>query len=140
MVQGSRPEEQVSSEPSPTQTSEPAVQSQMAPEPSPSTAEMPHQGSPPSEMAPSPSPSQNAVQGVPSQQGHHPTPGQGNLCRTGDSFCCDEKHGKNSCIKSHTSCDQKVICCNNDNGYQFCVGDINFNMPITFDIDIDIDF
>ncbi|EEQ29561.1 uncharacterized protein MCYG_02380 [Microsporum canis CBS 113480] len=68
---------------------------------------------------------------------HKASPEQGNLCKTGDSYCCNEEHGKNTCVKSRTSCEQKVICCNNDHGYQFCMGDINFNMPITFNINFD---
>ncbi|EGD99035.1 hypothetical protein TESG_06395 [Trichophyton tonsurans CBS 112818] len=93
--------------------------------------------------SPSPSPSPSISEEAPNSETHRvhkASPKQGNLCKTGDSYCCDEKDGKNTCIKSRTSCDQKVICCNNDNGYQFCMGDINFNMPITFNIDMDIDF
>ncbi|GBF63835.1 hypothetical protein TMEN_6497 [Trichophyton mentagrophytes] len=108
-------------------------------EASPTQAE----ASPQETMGSSPSPSPSISEEAPNSETHRvhkASPKQGNLCKTGDSYCCDEKDGKNTCIKSRTSCDQKVICCNNDNGYQFCMGDINFNMPITFNIDVDIDF
>jgi len=29
-----------------------------------------------------------------------------------------------------------IICCNNNNGYQMCIGEIDFNMPVTININI----
>ncbi|RKL08602.1 hypothetical protein BFJ68_g9396 [Fusarium oxysporum] len=47
-------------------------------------------------------------------------------------------------LKKSTKCaisdscnnDSKVICCNNNNGYQMCIGEIDFNMPVTININI----
>ncbi|KAJ4307582.1 hypothetical protein N0V84_012629 [Fusarium piperis] len=75
---------------------------------------------------------------------------QSNLCSAGNPYCCtsDGKGGKsldrlfdtrhscfsgNVCSNSST-CEQTVICCNNNNGFQICIGDIDFNMPITINI------
>ncbi|KAM5442778.1 hypothetical protein MferCBS31731_002164 [Microsporum ferrugineum] len=123
--------------------------SQMAPSAAPSPAEM----SPSAAVIPSQPESSAQAEALPEEdvessssedellsgthRVHKASPEQGNLCKTGDSYCCNEEHGKNTCVKSRTSCEQKVICCNNDHGYQFCMGDINFNMPITFNINFD---
>ncbi|EGD89491.1 hypothetical protein H112_03116 [Trichophyton rubrum D6] len=134
------------------QTTTVVAESQAAPEMTSAASRMASQSeasptqaeaSPQETMGSSPSSSPSISEDGPNSETHRvhkASPKQGNLCKTGDSYCCDEKDGKNTCIKSRTSCDQKVICCNNDNGYQFCMGDINFNMPITFNIDVDLDF
>ncbi|EFR04365.1 hypothetical protein MGYG_07373 [Nannizzia gypsea CBS 118893] len=80
---------------------------------------------------------------TPHRKTHHvqkARPEQGNLCQTGESYCCNEEDGKNVCNKSGVSCDQTVVCCNNYDGNQFCMGDINFNMPITFNFDLNFDY
>ncbi|RSL83172.1 hypothetical protein CEP52_016786 [Fusarium oligoseptatum] len=59
---------------------------------------------------------------------------QSNLCSAGNPYCCtSDGKGGNVCSNSST-CEQTVICCNNNNGYQICIGDIDFNMPITINI------
>ncbi|PGH16808.1 hypothetical protein AJ79_01452 [Helicocarpus griseus UAMH5409] len=65
-------------------------------------------------------------------------PTQSNQCSTGVPYCCSTEGGSNNCVGSVVNCEQTVICCNNNFGYQVCMGDIDFNMPINIDIDIDL--
>ncbi|KAJ4183319.1 hypothetical protein NW755_009810 [Fusarium falciforme] len=59
---------------------------------------------------------------------------QTNLCSAGKPYCCtSDGKGGNVCSNS-AACEQTVICCNNNNGYQICIGDMDFNMPITINI------
>ncbi|KAH7150713.1 hypothetical protein DER46DRAFT_613830 [Fusarium sp. MPI-SDFR-AT-0072] len=39
-------------------------------------------------------------------------------------------------ISNSCNSDSKVICCNNNMGYQVCIGEIDFNMPVTININI----
>ncbi|KAK2732656.1 hypothetical protein FQN57_002586 [Myotisia sp. PD_48] len=59
---------------------------------------------------------------------------QTNNCQTGIPYCCSTESGKHNCVKSAVNCQQQVICCNNNFGFQMCIGDIDFNMPITINI------
>jgi len=61
---------------------------------------------------------------------------QTNQCQTGISYCCNTENGQNNCVKSATNCQQTVICCNNNFGFQFCFGNIDFNVPITINVNI----
>ncbi|KAN0082046.1 hypothetical protein V8E54_003344 [Elaphomyces granulatus] len=62
---------------------------------------------------------------------------QSNQCSTGVPYCCSpNSSGGNNCVQSDVSCNQQVICCNNNVGMQLCIGGIDFNMPITFNINI----
>ncbi|EEH16340.1 hypothetical protein PABG_06427 [Paracoccidioides brasiliensis Pb03] len=61
---------------------------------------------------------------------------QSNQCSTGTPFCCSTEDGSHNCVKSNVSCDQTVICCNNNFGSQVCMGDIDFNMPINININL----
>ncbi|KAF5026940.1 hypothetical protein F66182_970 [Fusarium sp. NRRL 66182] len=59
---------------------------------------------------------------------------QTNACSSGDPYCCvADGNGGQTCSISN-SCNAKIICCNNNNGYQMCIGDVNFNMPITINL------
>ncbi|KAF4980043.1 hypothetical protein FZEAL_3905 [Fusarium zealandicum] len=61
---------------------------------------------------------------------------QTNMCSNGSPYCCtSDGNGGHTCQNSKT-CTQTVICCNNNNGYQICMGDIDFNMPITININL----
>ncbi|KAH7119356.1 hypothetical protein B0J13DRAFT_568666 [Dactylonectria estremocensis] len=65
---------------------------------------------------------------------------QSNQCTSGTPFCCsNDGKGGQVCSHSTTTCKSTVICCNNNNGFQICMGDINFNMPVTININIDMD-
>ncbi|OJD11738.1 hypothetical protein AJ78_07547 [Emergomyces pasteurianus Ep9510] len=61
---------------------------------------------------------------------------QSNQCSTGVPFCCSTEDGSHNCVKSSVNCKQTVICCNNNFGYQVCMGDIDFNMPINIQINL----
>ncbi|KAI1980423.1 hypothetical protein LOZ53_000614 [Ophidiomyces ophidiicola] len=63
-------------------------------------------------------------------------PTQTNQCSSGTPFCCSTDSGSHNCVKSTVNCQQKVICCNNNFGFQMCIGDIDFNMPITININL----
>ncbi|KAL9564035.1 hypothetical protein ACKAV7_011809 [Fusarium commune] len=39
-------------------------------------------------------------------------------------------------ISDSCNVDSKIICCNNNMGYQMCIGEIDFNMPVTININI----
>ncbi|KAK1244255.1 hypothetical protein MKX08_002393 [Trichoderma sp. CBMAI-0020] len=41
--------------------------------------------------------------------------------------------GSHTCSNT-TACDQTIICCNNNNGFQICIGELDFNMPITINV------
>ncbi|KAF7556558.1 hypothetical protein G7Z17_g1361 [Cylindrodendrum hubeiense] len=51
---------------------------------------------------------------------------QSNLCSAGNPYCCSSD--------GNGACQQTVICCNNNNGFQICIGDLDFNVPITINI------
>jgi len=59
---------------------------------------------------------------------------QSNACMTGIQYCCNAEGKGHACKKSTVSCTQIVICCNNAYGVQTCLGDINFNGPVTLQI------
>ncbi|TLD23117.1 hypothetical protein PspLS_07626 [Pyricularia sp. CBS 133598] len=63
---------------------------------------------------------------------------QKTLCSTGISYCCVSEARGNTCIDATTKCDHTVVCCNNANGSQMCMGDVNFNMPMTINMPINI--
>jgi hypothetical protein len=59
-----------------------------------------------------------------------------NQCSSGTPFCCSPSQSGNTCVKADVSCDQTVICCNNNGGVQLCIGgtNINIDMPITINV------
>ncbi|KAL2375852.1 hypothetical protein RJZ90_007862 [Blastomyces dermatitidis] len=89
---------------------------------------------------------------------------QTNQCSTGVPYCCSTEGGckcsnhkyppeesglkrrqcfanqsaplAHNCVNSHVECTQTVICCNNNFGFQVCMGDIDFNMPINIEINL----
>ncbi|KAM5357057.1 hypothetical protein ACJZ2D_016659 [Fusarium nematophilum] len=62
--------------------------------------------------------------------------GQGNYCSSGTQYCCTtDANGVQTCDNSDV-CNAKIICCNNNAGFQMCIGDIDFNMPVTININI----
>ncbi|KAH8837614.1 hypothetical protein MCOR27_001648 [Pyricularia oryzae] len=63
---------------------------------------------------------------------------QKTLCSTGTSYCCVSEARGNTCIDATTKCDHTVVCCNNANGSQMCMGDVNFNMPMAINMPINI--
>ncbi|WAO96822.1 Hypothetical protein NCS54_01450900 [Fusarium falciforme] len=70
------------------------------------------------------------------QGGGSDCPTQTNLCSSGTPYCCTtDGNGVQSCSNSEV-CTSRVICCNNNGGYQICIGDIDFNMPVTININI----
>ncbi|TLS29398.1 hypothetical protein PpBr36_00165 [Pyricularia pennisetigena] len=77
-----------------------------------------------------------AAGGCPSTGGGYVS--QKNLCSTGTSYCCVSEARGNTCIDATTKCDHTVVCCNNANGSQMCMGDMNFNMPMTINMPINI--
>jgi hypothetical protein len=58
------------------------------------------------------------------------------LCSSGNPFCCSPDGDGGQVCESTNSCTSTVICCNNHNGYQICIGDVNFNMPVTININL----
>ncbi|KAH7309107.1 hypothetical protein B0I35DRAFT_515443 [Stachybotrys elegans] len=59
---------------------------------------------------------------------------QVNECSAGNPFCCSpDGKGGNFCTISD-SCDQTIICCSNFNGYQLCIGDLDFTIPVTINV------
>ncbi|KAK2688371.1 hypothetical protein QWA68_012392 [Fusarium oxysporum] len=65
-----------------------------------------------------------------------PTNNQGNYCSSGTQYCCTTSaDGVQSCSNSEV-CNAKVICCNNNSGFQMCIGEIDFNAPVTININI----
>ncbi|EHK16816.1 hydrophobin [Trichoderma virens Gv29-8] len=59
---------------------------------------------------------------------------QANACSSGSPYCCSSNgKGGHECSNT-TACDTTIICCNNNNGFQICIGDIDFNVPITINI------
>ncbi|KAN0072619.1 hypothetical protein V8E54_009548 [Elaphomyces granulatus] len=72
--------------------------------------------------------------GCPGVQGNPGPVNQVNQCSTGTPFCCSPTNsGGHNCVKADVSCKQTVLCCNNNNGVQICMGgtDVNIDMPIT---------
>ncbi|KAL4727121.1 hypothetical protein ACLX1H_006022 [Fusarium chlamydosporum] len=61
---------------------------------------------------------------------------QGNACSSGTQYCCTtDSSGAQTCSNSEV-CNAKIICCNNNNGFQMCIGEIDFNAPVTININI----
>ncbi|WZH40852.1 hydrophobin [Fusarium acuminatum] len=61
---------------------------------------------------------------------------QGNACSSGTQYCCTTgADGVQTCTDSEI-CNAKVICCNNNSGFQMCIGEIDFNAPVTININI----
>ncbi|EKJ68386.1 hypothetical protein FPSE_11394 [Fusarium pseudograminearum CS3096] len=61
---------------------------------------------------------------------------QGNACSSGTQFCCTtDGAGVQTCSNSEV-CNAKIICCNNNSGFQMCIGEIDFNAPVTININI----
>ncbi|KAJ3540779.1 hypothetical protein NM208_g4909 [Fusarium decemcellulare] len=61
---------------------------------------------------------------------------QSNLCSSGNPYCCSGDGNGGHICQQTTACQTTIICCNNNNGYQICIGDIDFNMPITINISL----
>ncbi|KAL6904238.1 hydrophobin 1 [Trichoderma evansii] len=59
------------------------------------------------------------------------TNNQTNACSAGNPYCCSASNSGGHVCANTTACDQKVICCNNQNGFQICIGEIDFNAPVT---------
>ncbi|KAH6867779.1 hypothetical protein B0T10DRAFT_524179 [Thelonectria olida] len=59
---------------------------------------------------------------------------QSTLCSAGSPYCCISDGNGGHVCQNTTACTQTVICCNNNNGFQICIGDLDFNMPITINI------
>jgi hypothetical protein len=92
---------------------------------------------------------------IPGCPGHGFNPvTQINQCSSGTPYCCSPSQSGNTCVKADVSCDQTVICCNNNGGVsdqehvsvfrisilikfnqkvQLCIGgtNINIDVPIT---------
>ncbi|KAF5976380.1 hydrophobin [Fusarium coicis] len=80
-----------------------------------------------------------------------PTNNQGNACSSGTQYCCTTAaDGTQTCSNSEV-CNAKIICCNNNSGvgtpsrsscvahsdqFQMCIGEIDFNAPVTININI----
>ncbi|KAF5649973.1 hydrophobin [Fusarium sp. NRRL 52700] len=65
-----------------------------------------------------------------------PTNSQGNACSSGTQYCCTTSaDGVQTCSNSEV-CNAKIICCNNNSGFQMCIGEIDFNAPVTININI----
>ncbi|KAF4447237.1 hypothetical protein F53441_9224 [Fusarium austroafricanum] len=61
---------------------------------------------------------------------------QGNACSSGTQYCCTTSaDGVQTCTDSET-CNAKIICCNNNSGFQMCIGEVDFNAPVTININI----
>ncbi|EMT64831.1 hypothetical protein NOF04DRAFT_16637 [Fusarium oxysporum II5] len=60
------------------------------------------------------------------------------VCSSGSAYCCspDGNGGTKCAISDSCNTDSKIICCNNNSGYQMCIGEIDFNMPVTININI----
>ncbi|EXK25364.1 hypothetical protein FOXG_17644 [Fusarium oxysporum f. sp. lycopersici 4287] len=63
---------------------------------------------------------------------------QTSVCSSGSAYCCspDGNGGTKCTISDSCNVDSKIICCNNNMGYQMCIGEIDFNMPVTININI----
>ncbi|KAK0766478.1 hypothetical protein N5P37_000203 [Trichoderma harzianum] len=59
---------------------------------------------------------------------------QVNACSGGNPYCCSSNGKGGHACKNTTACEETIICCNNNNGFQICIGDIDFNVPITINI------
>ncbi|KAH8665549.1 hypothetical protein BGZ61DRAFT_522519 [Ilyonectria robusta] len=59
---------------------------------------------------------------------------QTNACSAGNPYCCSSDGKGGQVCQNTTACQQTVICCNNNNGFQICIGDMDFNQPITINI------
>ncbi|KAF3070103.1 hypothetical protein CFAM422_006806 [Trichoderma lentiforme] len=57
-----------------------------------------------------------------------------NACSGGNPYCCSSNGKGGHACKNTTACEETIICCNNNNGFQICIGDIDFNVPITINI------
>ncbi|KAH7114620.1 hypothetical protein EDB81DRAFT_893163 [Dactylonectria macrodidyma] len=59
---------------------------------------------------------------------------QTNICSAGAPYCCTSDGNGGHICQNTTACEQTVICCNNNNGFQICIGDMDFNVPITINV------
>ncbi|KAL7939395.1 hydrophobin [Trichoderma chlorosporum] len=59
---------------------------------------------------------------------------QANACSAGSPYCCSSDGSGGHTCSNTTACTETIICCNNNNGFQICIGDLDFNMPITINI------
>ncbi|KAL6897438.1 hydrophobin [Trichoderma evansii] len=83
---------------------------------------------------PARNPNSNAM-GKPSGSGSDcGTNTQTNACSAGNPYCCSSDGSGGHVCSNTTACDQTIICCNNNAGFQICIGDLDFNMPITINI------
>ncbi|KAL7914209.1 hydrophobin [Trichoderma velutinum] len=57
-----------------------------------------------------------------------------NACNGGNPYCCSSNGKGGHACKNTTACQETIICCNNNNGFQICIGDLDFNVPITINI------
>ncbi|KAH7126135.1 hypothetical protein EDB81DRAFT_889838 [Dactylonectria macrodidyma] len=62
---------------------------------------------------------------------------QTSLCSAGNPYCCTSDGKGGQICQNTTACEQTVICCNNNNGFQICIGDLDFNVPITINVYLD---
>ncbi|KAH8645935.1 hypothetical protein BGZ60DRAFT_535808 [Tricladium varicosporioides] len=66
-----------------------------------------------------------------------PTTSQNTQCSSGIPYCCSTGgDGGHTCVNGVVNCQQTVICCNNAIGMQVCIGNIDFNMPITINVNL----
>ncbi|EHK25912.1 hydrophobin [Trichoderma virens Gv29-8] len=59
---------------------------------------------------------------------------QSNACSSGSPYCCSSDGNGGHVCSNTTACDTTIICCNNNNGFQICIGELDFNAPITINI------
>ncbi|KAL9470820.1 hypothetical protein ACSS6W_008761 [Trichoderma asperelloides] len=59
---------------------------------------------------------------------------QTNACSAGSPYCCSSDGNGGHICSNTTACQQTIICCNNNNGFQICIGELDFNMPITINV------
>ncbi|RFU79337.1 hydrophobin [Trichoderma arundinaceum] len=59
---------------------------------------------------------------------------QTNACSGGNPYCCSSNGNGGHTCSNTTACTETIICCNNNNGFQICIGDLDFNVPITINI------
>ncbi|KAL7904557.1 hydrophobin [Trichoderma velutinum] len=59
---------------------------------------------------------------------------QTNACSAGSPYCCSSDGNGGQTCSNTTACQETIICCNNNNGFQICIGDLDFNVPITINV------
>ncbi|KAL5095329.1 hypothetical protein Trisim1_000105 [Trichoderma cf. simile WF8] len=59
---------------------------------------------------------------------------QVNACSAGSPYCCSSDGNGGQTCSNTTACTETIICCNNNNGFQICIGDLDFNVPITINV------